>query len=96
MTLFIPIDTLSQLPSIPSYLVQTLDVNQKLREMVRTIVTAKKIVVICGTFFLEAPTNATDSEIKQVQGYLYMLEFLTSALQRACSKHSNDNIPHIP
>jgi hypothetical protein len=96
MTLFIPIDTSSQLPPIPPYLVQTPDVNQKLREMVRTVVTAKKIVVISGTLFLEAPTNMTDSEIKQVQGYLYMLEFLTSALQRVYSKHSNDNIPHIP
>jgi hypothetical protein len=96
MTLFIPIDTSSQLPPIPSYLVQPLDVNQKLRETVRTIVTAKKMVVISGTLFLEAPTNTTYLEIKQAQGYLYMPEFLTFVLQKACFKHSNNNIPHIP
>jgi NAD-dependent histone deacetylase SIR2 len=48
MTVFIPLDPLVSQPATPSYLVQAKDRDAQLAKVVRAIVKARKIVVVCG------------------------------------------------
>ena len=50
MTIYLPLDKDSPFPASPSFLVPSQDPNEQLSKVIKAIMKARRIVVVCGKF----------------------------------------------
>ena len=92
MTLFVPLDENQSPPPSPAFLVHPDDVSHHLRKALRTILKARRLVVVCGGSL--SPDNTgivrnahfTFALTPQVQAFLSKQAYRTSDPPPVCSR----------
>lgn len=103
MTLFLPLDGAPPPPSTPTFLIHTDNALAHLRNVVDTILKAKRLVVVCGACLCSHKTSKLPIRLHisdivnfKVLEYRCRLAFLTFDPQVASSRHSKGTTQRRP
>ena len=98
MTVFLPLDPSVGVPTQPSFLLPSHNVQAQLSRAIQAIMKAKRIVVICGSYRHNAQRSGKINNCDAIQerGYLYKPGFQIFDHRKVFSRPSNVTIRRRP
>jgi hypothetical protein len=86
MTVFVPLDSSSSCPAAPSFLVEPDDTSAQFTRVVKAIIKARRIVVVCGVWYIYSWTFSYAKMLAQGLGFRSERVSPTFARRRVSSR----------